>query len=409
MATMTTKRTFALGAMLLVSLMSFGQLPTRAGFSQTTKSKAASQPASTQTKKPSSPKPKTVSRSRSSRRRASRRLARLNAELQKAAQAAIARDDLRGEDAQVRAAALSALGNQAGSVVVMDPQTGRVYSMVNQEWALGKGCTPCSTIKPYIALAGLKEGLIEKNVPIAAGSALSVSLINAMAYSDNLYFQRIGIRLGLEKIRQYATMFGLGQSTGINLPGEIAGRLPQASDVQKHGVGYAASHGEGFEITPLQLAVFTAALANGGFIFEPRIPRNDSNTEGDGDGNGTAVSAPLEPVLRKQIEITENERINILAGMVGTVEFGTGRQSYVPGVQVIGKTGTCRGDDVLRWGLFTSFASLERPAIVVVVTTNGIGQSGSAAAQIAGKIYDQLADRFNLRKQPSQWKVANSQ
>jgi len=249
--------------------------------------------------------------------------------------------------------------------------------------------------------------LIETNVPVAMGqSALSVSLINALAYSDNFYFQRIGTQLGLEKIRDYAKAFGLGQPTGINLPGETAGRLPQMSNL-KNGVGYAASHGEGFEVTPLQLAVFTAALANGGFVYQPHIATSDSDeaSSGYGEGNGggdsepSLVRAPVEPILRGQISITEDERINIIAGMIGATEFGTARLSFNPSIQVAGKTGTCRGDDHIRLGLFTSFATIEQPTLVVVVVTKGLGHSGSVAAQIAGRIYEQLADRFNLRRQ----------
>jgi cell division protein FtsI/penicillin-binding protein 2 len=398
---MKKRRILAISVMLLVQLTALGWPPTEAAHPASPGGKSASGLSNVQRKKQS------TTRRRSSRRQSSRRrLARLNAALQQAARAAIARDDLRGEDMEVRTAALKALGSYAGSVVVIDSQSGRIYSIVNQEWALGKGCTPCSTIKPFMALAGLKEGLIDTNVPVAMGqSALSVSLINALAYSDNLYFQRIGAQLGLEKIRDYAKAFGLGQPTGINLPGETAGRLPQMSNL-KNGVGYAASHGEGFEVTPLQLAVFTAALANGGFVYQPHVVRGDTDEASSGydEGNGggdrelSLASDRVEPVLRGQIPMTEDERTNIIAGMVGAVEFGTARYSANPGIQVAGKTGTCRGDDHFRLGLFASFATLERPTLVVVVVTKGLGQSGSVAAQAAGKIYEQLADRFNLRR-----------
>jgi cell division protein FtsI/penicillin-binding protein 2 len=396
--------------MLLTLLTMAGQPPAEAAHPQAATSKTSRSTTSKQVKKKPSTARRSPSRRRVARQRTSRRLARMNAEILQASRAAIARDDLRGEDMDVRAAALSALGDLAGSVVVMDPQSGRIHSIVNQEWALGKPCSPCSTIKPYIALAGLKERLIDTNVPVAPGGALSISLINALAYSDNTYFQRIGVQLGLDKIRQYAEAFGLGQLTGINMLGETSGRLPQASDF-KGTISYAASHGEGFEVTPLQLAVFTAALANGGAVYKPFVvPRDQAEPSNGTEGNGGGESEPA-PVLvnpAREISMTQDQRINILAGMIGAVEFGTARQAIHPDIQVAGKTGTCRGDDVLRWGLFTSFSKLERPSVVVVVVTHGIGQSGSTASQVAGKIYGQLADRFNLRR-PGGWSVVGGQ
>jgi cell division protein FtsI/penicillin-binding protein 2 len=368
-------------------------------------------PPSTAKVKKSSQKKKTTKRPRrrSSRRSRTKRLAKLTLTLQKQTQAAIARDNLRGEDMEVRQAALRALGKHAGTVVVMAPHTGQIYSIVNQEWALRKGFTPCSTIKPYIALAGMKENLITPSFQLATGqSALSLSLIDALSRSDNAYFQQIGNALGLSNLRRYVSEFGLGQPTGINLPGEVSGRIPDAESVKKSGVPYAASHGKGFEVTALQLAVFTAALANQGSIYQPQVTTDDGQQPGAGyhDGNGGGdLDASLEtdtltPVLLRQLDINEVERVNILAGMTGAVEFGTARLSYDPTLQVAGKTGTCTGADGLRVGLFNSFAALDRPRLVVVVITEGLHERGSLAAQIAGHIYQQLADRFQLRSTP---------
>jgi cell division protein FtsI/penicillin-binding protein 2 len=326
--------------------------------------------------------------------------------LQEQTQAAIARDDLRGEDLEVRQAALRALAKHAGTVVVMDPTTGRIYSIVNQEWALRKGVIPCSTIKPFVALAGLKENLITPSFQPATGqSPLSLGLIDALSRSDNTYFQRIGDGLGLYKLRRYVTEFGLGQQTGINLPGEIPGRIPDADSVSKSHITYAASHGKGFEVTPLQLAVFTGALANRGSMYQPQVVSNEFKNQpagyGEGSGGGNLdrnLSAePLTPILQRQIDISDIERINIIAGMIGAVEFGTARLCYDPTIQVAGKTGTCTGDNGLRVGLFESFANVERPTLVVVVITEGVHERGPLAAEIAGRIYQQLADRFHLR------------
>jgi cell division protein FtsI/penicillin-binding protein 2 len=319
--------------------------------------------------------------------------------LQAQSQAAIAQDDLRGEDPGVRQAALIALGDQAGTVVVMDPQTGRVYSIVNQHWALREGFIPCSTIKPFVALAGLKENLIRPTFPTGQ-NPLSLSLLDALSRSDNAYFQRVGASLGAERLRRYVTDFGLGQLTGINLPGEIPGRVPEGNTV-----GTSSSHGTGFDVTALQLAVFTAAIANQGAMYKPQVAADEFQAEpaGDGEGDGggdfdpgtTTVS--FRPILHRQFNITDVERLNLLAGMTGAVEFGTARRSYDPTIQVAGKTGTCTGDAGVRIGLFASFATVEQPKLVVVVITQGVNERGSSAAQIAGHIYQQLADRFQLR------------
>lgn len=314
-------------------------------------------------------------------------------------QMAIAQDDVRGEDPEVRQAVLNALGDQAGTVVVMDAQTGRVYSIVNQEWAIRQGFTPCSTIKPFVALAALKENLIRPTFP-AGQASLSLSLLDALSRSDNIYFQRIGASLGAERLRRYATDFGLGQLTGINLPGEIAGRIPDGPVV-----GTASSHGTGFAVTAIQLAVFTAAIANYGAVYRPQVviddmqaqPAGDQHGESHGDLASGGPTVAFKPILHRHLNISEVERLNLLAGMTGAVEFGTARRSYDPTIQVAGKTGSCTGDAGVRLGLFASFATVERPRLVVVVITQGINERGSSAAQIAGHIYQQLADRFQLR------------
>lgn len=380
-----------------------------------TEASSPSPPAAAKLRKSSQKKKKRITQRRSRRtswrRSRTRRLARLTQALQKETQAAIAQDDLRGEDMAVRQAALRALGKHAGTVVVMDPRTGQVYSLVNQAWALGKGFTPCSTIKPYVALAGMKENLITPSFPLAAGqSALSLSLLDALSRSDNTYFRQIGDALGLAKLRRYVSEFGLGQPTGINLPGEIPGRVPDPGSLKKSELPYVASHGKGFEVTALQLAIFTAALANGGLIYQPQVvmAKVPSDVTGSGEGQGDGhPGANLEadtftPIIQRQLDLREVERINILAGLAGAVEFGTARLAYDPTIHVVGKTGTCTDGDGLRVGLFNSFATLEQPRLVVVVITKGLHERGSLAAQIAGNIYQQLADRFELRSPPVQ-------
>jgi penicillin-binding protein 2 len=328
-----------------------------------------------------------------------RRLARLEASVKRASQAAIRRDDLRGEDPEVRQAVLAALGHHAGTVVVMDPNSGRVYSIVNQEWALRRGFKPCSTIKLLVGLAGLNEGLIEAKVPIPlGGGSIAMNLIEALAYSNNPYFEIIGERLGRALLLRYAREWGLGQPTGINLPHESAGRLPseqlstrasarysralrgrRAAPVST--VGRMASHGDGFAITALQLAAFTAAIANGGTLYRPQIVRSE------------AEARRLTPSVLRRLDLPPEHRESLIAGMIAAVEYGTAKLAYIPDVPFAGKTGSCRSDS-LWLGLFTSFAPISQPRLVVTVIIYGRYERGATAASIAAQIYQQLAHRL---------------
>ncbi len=342
---------------------------------------------------PQSPTPRrSRSRTRRARQRAQRqvalqrRLARLEASVRRDSAAAIRRDDLRGEDPEVREAVLAALRGHAGTVVVMDPYSGRVYSIVNQEWALRKGFKPCSTIKLVVGLAGLKEGLIDARTPLPlGGGSIVMNLIEALAYSNNQYFEMIGEQLGRATLLQYAREWGLGQPTGINLPHERAGRLPSerppASQRRRPvpAVGRMASHGDGFTVTAMQLAMLTSAIVNGGTLYRPYVVRGDAERP--------------TPIVRRYVNLLAEHRESLIAGMIATVEYGTAKLAYVPGISFAGKTGSCRSDS-LWLGLFTSFAPVSNPRLVVTVIVHGRHERGSTAASIAGQIYQRLAHRL---------------
>ena len=125
-----------------------------------------------------------------------------------------------GEDPVVRQAAIDALGNMYGTVVAIDPSNGRILAMVNQKLALSSGAEPCSTIKVSVALAALQEGIVTKDTPVNLGGSYRVNMTEALAKSNNLYFETLGRRLGFERVRHYANSFGLGELAGWNIPGE---------------------------------------------------------------------------------------------------------------------------------------------------------------------------------------------
>ncbi|MGB6403611.1 MAG: penicillin-binding transpeptidase domain-containing protein, partial [Candidatus Sulfotelmatobacter sp.] len=123
-----------------------------------------------------------------------------------------------GEDPVVRQAAIDALGNMNGTVVAIEPTSGRVLAMVNQRLALSSGAQPCSTIKLSVALAALNEGLVSKDTEISLGSRSRMNLTEALAHSNNAYFEALGRKLGFEKVAYYAHQYGLGELAGYDIP-----------------------------------------------------------------------------------------------------------------------------------------------------------------------------------------------
>jgi hypothetical protein len=287
----------------------------------------------------------------------------------------IANDDTTGEDLEVRRAAISALGNHAGTVVVIEPQTGKVLSIVNQDWAIRKGFKPCSTIKLVTGVAGLNENAIERDGRISARS-FPMDLSDALAHSNNSYFQKVGADLGSNRMISYARALGLGEPTGINAPNESAGRLPYGNNNPR-----IYSHGDDFEVTPLQLAVMVSTLTNGGKKIVPQIPRSSYE------------KANFRGAMRGEVNLPKDKMQGVLPGMIGAVNYGTARRSGSTQFNAAGKTGSCTGQG--SWlGLFASVAPVINPKLAVVVVTRGQAERGKYASAIAGKVYQALASRM---------------
>src|SRR6185369_15893841 len=262
-------------------------------------------------------------RAEAARRAAIARQMAIDKAMRDEVQSFIAKDDLAGEDAEVRRVAVNALGQHAGTVVVMDPLTGRVYSIVNQEWALRRGFKPCSTIKLVTGVAGLSENA----VPLfdTANDGFRLDLTSALAHSDNPFFQQVGARIGGEKMVKYARELGLGEKTGINVPFEFPGKLPEVKpDVVERRM---FSHADGFEVTPLQLGTLVSAMANGGKLLVPQIAHTQKELN------------KMSPKVRRQLDITTEVWQRMVPGMVGAVNYGSGRRAYDPAQTVAGKTG----------------------------------------------------------------------
>ncbi len=181
-------------------------------------------------------------------------------------------DNTTGEDPVIRQAAIDALGDMNGTAVVINPRNGRILAMVNQKLALSPGAEPCSTIKLTVALAALSEGIVTRDTPVQL-SGFRMNLTQALAKSNNLYFEELGRELGFERVRHYATEFGLGELAGYNIPGEQLGEYPdQPIPEAEGGVARMCSFGQGVSLTPLQLGAIVSAIANGGTLYYLQHP-----------------------------------------------------------------------------------------------------------------------------------------
>src|SRR5215471_7329346 len=118
------------------------------------------------------------------------------------------------DDPAVRQIAVDALGHANGSVVAVDPATGRILTVVNQKLAFSAGFEPCSTIKPVVALAGLQQGVITRDTMIKVGRGRYMDLTEAMAHSNNKFFEEVGEKLGFDQVLRYARTVGLGERVG---------------------------------------------------------------------------------------------------------------------------------------------------------------------------------------------------
>lgn len=285
-------------------------------------------------------------------------------------------DNVDGEDLEVRRAAVDALGAYNGSVVVVDPATGRILTIVNQKLALSGGFQPCSTIKVSVALAALREKVVGADGKLFQHGGYN--LTQALAHSNNFYFATLGTKLGFDKVSYYARLFGYGEQAGLNIPGESSGRFP-AAPPKNGGVGMLTSFGEEISQTPLQLAALISALANGGTLYYLQYPRTPQEIEG------------FVPRVKRQLEI-QSLIPELKAGMRGAVEYGTARRA-AQDEPIAGKTGTCT-DSHTHLGWFGSFNDVGKNKLaVVVLLTGGRPAIGPMAAEVAGEVYRGLSQK----------------
>ncbi len=287
-----------------------------------------------------------------------------------------------GEDPVVRQAAVDALGSMNGTVVAIEPTSGRVLAMVNQRLALSSGAQPCSTIKLSVALAALSEGVIDEQTEVPLGTRSRMNLTEALAHSNNAYFEAVGRKLGFEKVQYYAHQFGLGELAGYRIPGEQLGTYPEVEIPAKlGGVSKMCSFGEGISMTPLQLGALVTAISNGGTLYYLQHP------------TGPDEVANFQPRVKRHLDI-EPVIPELSDGMAGAVAYGTARSVRLNFNEesILGKTGTCSHAGT-RFGWFASYTNTDIGRIVTVVFLQGGRPTfGPKAAEIAGRMYRNLYD-----------------
>jgi len=209
-----------------------------------------------------------------------------------------------------------------------------------------------------------------------------MNMTQALAKSNNLYFEELGRELGFQRVRHYATQFGLGELAGYNIPGEQLGTYPdQAIPQSQGGVGRMCSFGQGVSLTPLQLGAFVAAIANGGTLYYLQHPTTPEE------------AAHMVPKVKRTLDIARYVP-EMQDGMAGAVQYGTARRLRASFTQlpVFGKTGTC-SDNGTRFGWFVSYSETPQGNLVTVFFLEGGRPTfGPRAAELTGAFYKNLWD-----------------
>lgn len=348
-------------------------------------------------------------------------------------------------DLEIQKQAEAAFGDKAGAAVALDVNSGEVLAFVStpgfdpalfagklpaRQWkeyledkrhplenkALKGQYPPGSTFKIITALAGLEEGLVDGNTTEYCSGAYQMGnrafrcwkrsghgatdLRKALRESCDVYFYRLGERLGVDRLAFYANKFGLGAPFGIDLEHEKPGLIPTSGWKEKRfgkkwarGETLPVAIGQGYVLmTPIQLAAMTAAVANEGTVYRPRLVKKVIGPDGK-------LLREFRPeVLRRIVMKPESWRL-VKQGLYAVVNEpgGTGAAARLYEVKVAGKTGTSqvvklrdgRGRVPYQYrdhALFVAFAPYEKPEIAVAVVVEHGEHGGGTAAPIAGRI-----------------------
>lgn len=263
-----------------------------------------------------------------------------------------------------------------------------------------------STIKPVIAAAGLDQGVITPQTTVLSTGGIKIdkwffpdwkagghgvtNVMKALAESVNTFFYTIGggtdtfTGLGIDRMTQYARAFGFGAPTGIDLPGEQGGFLPSKAWKEQTkgepwyiGDTYHFAIGQGdLLVTPLQMALATATVANGGLLYKPHVVQAFEGSDG--------VTRPVTPTLLRSPVQHPESLATVRLGMRQAVTSGSARALQALGIPAAGKTGTAQyGTENNTHAWFIGFAPYDTPTIAIAVIVEGGGEGGVAALPVA--------------------------
>ncbi len=348
-------------------------------------------------------------------------------------------------DLDLQIAAEESLRGEKGAIVALDPRNGEVLALASapsfdanilsgrvsrEEWnqmtmdkrkplnnrAIASRYPPGSTFKLIMALAGLAEKKVTPATEFYCPGFFefkgrkyrchkrsghgSVNLPLAVTVSCDSYFYQLGIALGVNTIHKYSTLLGLGELTGIDIPGEKSGIIPSEAWKLKaraerwyQGETLSVSIGQGLlDVTPLQMAVATSTIANGGVVYQPMIVKKVVQ-----QGSEEVTEFQPKVVRRSEIPADLFTKVHDYGALVVQDERGTGRRARLPGVNVSGKTGTAQvvsldkseaSKDFHDHAWFISFAPAESPTIALAIVVENGGHGGSTAAPISQKIME---------------------
>jgi len=348
-------------------------------------------------------------------------------------------------DLDCQRAAEQAMGDHPGAAVVLDPRNGDVLALVSSPGfdpnrfiprvrqedmdallkdpakpllnrAVNEHYAPGSTFKLMVTLAGLDSGKLSAGSSsvctgqIVVGNQLkrcwirskggehgTVNLRSALVHSCNIFFYEHGMDIGMAQIAAMARQFHLGEPTGIDLPREARGLVPDPAKRRYRPAETAnVSIGQGeLDTTVLQMACVTAAIANGGTLVTPRLALSRHQPSESG-GPGPEVYA-FPPRKHPRLALRPGTMETLRQAMLGVVQDadGTGRKAGIPGVQIAGKTGTAQVMDAQNniighraW--FVSFAPYKDPRYAVAVMIEDGDSGGQTAAPIVCRIYHSL-------------------
>ncbi len=322
-----------------------------------------------------------------------------------------------------------------GSAVALDPATGAVLAMVStpsydlnsysKEFThlnhdplkplfnrATRGAYPCgSTFKLVTAAAGLDMGKITPETYIFCPGTMrvgnrtfncdgyhrNIGFETAIAKSCDVYFYNVGLRVEQGGLEQMARRFGLGERTGIDLPGEVKGLVPNPEYKAKHrldkwqrGDTVNMAIGQGFlQVTPLQLADYTAALANGGTLWRPQLISEIRDTSGN-------LLQGLAPEKRGDLGIRPEHLAAIVRGMRHVTEMGgTAPNVAIPGLDIAAKTGTAQTGRGKDNSVFVCFAPADHPKIAIAVLIEKVGHGNEFAGPVARQMLLQYFGRVS--------------